>query len=75
MTSREAVTERGQRVGVYCSDVAGAFDRVDASRLEAKLLALGINQKIVPIKIQAMHYRQPEDRFQPVFVHALPLIE
>ena len=33
---------QGKRVGVYCSDVSGAFDRVEAGRLTAKLVAKGV---------------------------------
>ena len=32
----------GEKVGVYCSDVAGAFDRVSTERLLAKLAAAGL---------------------------------
>ena len=36
-----------RRVGLYCSDVSGAFDRVSASRLIGKLKALAIYPRIV----------------------------
>ena len=39
--------EHGHAVGLYCSDVAGAFDRVDKKRLRAKLSATGLHPKIV----------------------------
>ena len=32
----------GKKVAVYCADVAGAFDRVDAERLVEKLQGLGL---------------------------------
>ena len=35
--------EQGEAVGVYCSDVSGAFDRVCRDRLRAKLLRLGLH--------------------------------
>ena len=37
----------GCKVGVYCSDVAGAFDRVDAEILMHKLSSLGLDVKIL----------------------------
>ena len=36
-------TERGFLVGLYCSDVSGAFDRVDKDRLGQKLRATGLH--------------------------------
>ena len=38
---------RGKRVVVHCSDVSGAFDRVQADRLVDKLKAKGINDAFV----------------------------
>ncbi len=38
--------ERGLLVGLYCSDVAGAFDRVDHERLSAKLGLLGLHPQL-----------------------------
>ena len=35
-----------KKVGVYCSDVSGAFDRVCAARLLQKLSALGLNRDL-----------------------------
>ena len=37
----------GKRVALYCSDVAGAFDRVSAERLAAKLEAKGIHPRLL----------------------------
>ena len=42
-----SLLERGLLVGVYCSDVAGAFDRVSCDRLCAKLQASGLHPKVV----------------------------
>ena len=38
--------EQWYLVGVYCSDVAGAFDRVDRERLGQKLRVSGLNPKV-----------------------------
>ena len=38
----------GKKVGLYCSDVAGAFDRVPADILLAKLRAKNVNPRLVP---------------------------
>ena len=35
----------GRKVGLYCSDVSGAFDRVRVERLVAKLKAKGVSEK------------------------------
>ena len=35
------------KVALYCADVAGAFDRVDAARLEEKLRGLGLSTFLV----------------------------
>ena len=35
-----------KKVGVYCSDVSGAFDRVCAARLLQKLAALGLHRDL-----------------------------
>ena len=40
---------RGFRVGLYCSDVAGAFDRVPSERLLSKLRAKGVHPKILKL--------------------------
>ena len=37
----------GKRVGLYCSDVAGAFDRVSKNRLMLKLRAKGLHEQII----------------------------
>lgn len=38
-----------KRVGVYCSDVSGAFDRVDAERLIMKLRARGVHERVLKL--------------------------
>ena len=43
------VFDRRGNIAVYCSDVAGAFDRVDSKRLVAKLKAKGLNKRIVQL--------------------------
>ena len=39
----------GKRIGMYCSDVQGAFDRVDAKVLMRKLQSFGINAKLLAV--------------------------
>ena len=39
----------GLKVALYCSDVAGAFDRVDAERLQAKLQRLGLPRELLGV--------------------------
>ena len=41
--------ERGELVGLYCSDVSGAFDRVDKKRLGQKLRATGLHPCVVAL--------------------------
>ena len=41
--------ERGELVGLYCSDVSGAFDRVDKTRLWQKLRASGLHLRVVAL--------------------------
>ena len=52
-----------QKVGVYCSDVSGAFDRVSKDRLVAKLEKKGIHPQIVLVLASLL-----EDRFAHVVV-------
>ena len=40
---------RGEKIGVYASDVHGAFDRVSADRLIEKLSRLGLSQSILSV--------------------------
>ena len=37
----------GKKIALYCSDVAGAFDRVDKNRLLCKLRVAGLHPKLV----------------------------
>ena len=39
----------GFKIGIYCSDVSGAFDRVDADILIKKLESFGLNKKLVSV--------------------------
>ena len=39
--------QKGQKVGLYLSDIAGAFDRVHVPRLMAKLQSTGISQQFM----------------------------
>lgn len=39
----------GLKVGVYCSDVAGAFDKVDADLLVRKLCSFGVSASLVAV--------------------------
>ena len=39
----------GKRIGVYCSDVAGAFDRVSAERLISKLRSSGVHSNLLGV--------------------------
>ena len=41
--------EQGYLVGLYCSDVSGAFDRVDKNRLGKKLSATGLHPRVVAL--------------------------
>ena len=39
----------GKQVGLFCADVAGAFDRVSSLRLCSKLQQLGLHHKLLPV--------------------------
>ena len=39
----------GQKFGLYCSDVSGAFDKVDAGRLVKKLEAKGFRADVLQV--------------------------
>ena len=41
--------DAGSKVLVYCSDVAGAFDKVAKKRLLDKLTAMGLHKKLIDI--------------------------
>ena len=40
---------RGAKVGIYCSDVSGAFDHVSADKLIRKLAACGVNSRMLQV--------------------------
>ncbi len=42
-----SLMDRNFLVGLYCSDVSGAFDRVSCERLSAKLRAAGLHDRVV----------------------------
>ena len=44
-----AVLNKGRKLAIYCSDVAGAFDRVSRERLMFKLEAKGIDPRIIKV--------------------------
>jgi len=46
-----------QKFGLYCSDVSGAFDRVDASRLEIKLVAKGFRVDVLRVIVSWLRKR------------------
>ena len=39
----------GDKIGIYCSDVSGAFDRVPASRLIGKLASFGVDKRVLAV--------------------------
>ena len=39
----------GNKVGVYCSDVSGVFDKVDAARLMEKLGSMNLNVQLLAV--------------------------
>ena len=41
--------DSGRKVGIYCSDVSGAFDRVSASRLLSKLSTFGLQPELLGV--------------------------
>ena len=41
--------DQGSKVGIYCSDVAGAFDRVAPARLLEKLSKKGVHELIIEV--------------------------
>ena len=48
---------RGRKVGVYCSDVAGAFDKVCAKRLVKKLAAKKLDPTIIRLMVSWLRER------------------
>ena len=49
-----------RKVGIYCSDVAGAFDRVNLDRLAAKLRAKQIHKEVVDVIISWLRKRRAQ---------------
>ena len=49
---------KGYKVGLYCSDVAGAFDRVDSERLRAKLQHNGVRGQVFKVVSDWLEGRQ-----------------
>jgi hypothetical protein len=52
-----AALAKGRKIGVYCSDVSGAFDRVKVERLAAKLKAKGLHPTIVDAMVSWLRKR------------------
>ena len=48
----------GKNIGIYCSDVAGAFDRVDSALLPRKLKYFGLNAKLISVIGSWLNQRQ-----------------
>ncbi len=53
-----ASLNEGSKVGIYCSDVQGAFDRVDAEILMSKLASLNLNVKLLNVIRSWLRNRQ-----------------
>eukprot|EP00959_Pyramimonas_sp_CCMP1952_P364104 7624917-Pyramimonas_sp.AAC.1 len=52
-------SRRGTRIGLYCSDVSGAFDRVSSDRLLAKLRSWGIPPALCAVFSSWLGARKP----------------
>ena len=48
----------GNKIGIYCSDVSGAFDRVDSELLLRKLESFGLNAKLISVIRSWLQQRQ-----------------
>ena len=48
----------GNNIGIYCSDVSGAFDRVDSELLLRKLESFGLNAKLISVIRSWLQQRQ-----------------
>ena len=46
-----------QKIGVYCSDVSGAFDKVSAHRLTQKLIAKGVPENVRKVFVSWLRKR------------------
>ena len=51
---------KDRKIGVYCSDVSGAFDWVNLQRLAAKLKARKIHPKIVAVLLSWLRNAEQE---------------
>ena len=49
--------QRKRKFGLYCSDVSGAFDKVDAARLGAKLRAKGFRKDMLQVIVSWLQQR------------------
>ena len=49
---------KGKKIGVYCSDVSGAFDKVSAARLLQKLAAHGLHADLLAVVQSWLRDRQ-----------------
>ena len=49
--------QRGQKFGLHCSDVSGAFDKVDAGRLQKKLKAKGFREDVLKVIVSWLRMR------------------
>jgi hypothetical protein len=49
---------KGRKIALYCSDVSGAFDRVQLERLEAKLKAKKIHATIIDVLVSWLRKRR-----------------
>ena len=64
----------GNKVGLYCSDVSGAFDRVRSERLLQKLASLGVRGRLLRLLASWLDYRDAVvvvngARSEPVELH------
>ena len=64
------VLATGRKIGVYCSDVSGAFDRVRLERLVAKLKKKGIHPQIVAVLCAWL-----QERFAHIVVGGVSSVE
>ena len=63
----------GRRVLLYCSDVSGAFDRVDVPRLLAKLRGFSVPEPVLAVPASWLGRRSvrvvvERDLFEPVCI-------
>ena len=57
MLTAPSAFSSGRKLALYCSDVAGAFDRVDRKRLITKLEAAGFHPSLVKVLSSWLEYR------------------